>query len=306
MMAGSPGGVIPGRIQERGEGAGSMRWQGGRESENVEDQRGMAPAGIAIGGVGTLVILVLGLLFGADPARLLQQVQQAQQQQAPAGGQAAPGVDDEVKKFVSVVLADTEDVWDQAFRELKMTYRKPALRLFSGQVESACGRADASVGPFYCPGDEHVYLDASFFDELRDRFQAPGEFAEAYVIAHEVGHHVQKLLGITDKVDAMRARMSKVDYNKVSVRLELQADFYAGVWANRAQKMRNILEEGDIESALKAASEIGDDRLQKKGQGYVVPDSFTHGTSEQRVRWFTKGFKTGDVNQGDTFNAREL
>ncbi len=283
-----------------------MRWQGGRESENVEDQRGMAPAGIAIGGVGTLVILVLGLLFGADPAKLLQQVQQAQQQQAPAGDQAAPGVDDEVKKFVSVVLADTEDVWTDIFREMGKTYRKPKLDLFTGRVKTECGLADAGVGPFYCPGDEHVYLDPTFFDELRDRFKAPGEFAEAYVIAHEIGHHVQKQLGITDKVDAMRARMSKTEYNKVSVRLELQADFYAGVWANRAQKMRNILEEGDIESALAAASAIGDDRLQKEAQGYVVPDSFTHGTSEQRVRWFTKGFKTGDVNQGDTFNAREL
>jgi hypothetical protein len=282
-----------------------MRWQGGRESENVEDDRGMAPAGIAIGGVGTLVILVLGLLFGADPAKLLQQVQQAQQQQAPAGDQAAP-VDDEISKFIRVVLADTEDVWTDVFREMGKTYRDPKLKLFSGQVDSACGMADAAVGPFYCPGDEKVYLDVSFFDELRDRFQAPGEFAEAYVIAHEIGHHVQKQLGITDKVDAMRARMSKTEYNKVSVRLELQADFYAGVWANRAQKMRNILEEGDIESALRAASAIGDDRLEKQAQGYVVPDSFTHGTSEQRVRWFTKGFKTGDVNQGDTFNAREL
>jgi predicted metalloprotease len=212
---------------------------------------------------------------------------------------------EELKHFVAVVLADTEDVWHEEFRKMGKTYRDPHLVLFSGQVDSACGTADAAVGPFYCPGDEIVYLDLSFFDELKNRFHAPGEFAEAYVIAHEVGHHVQKQLGISDKVHAERERLSKAEYNRLSVRLELQADFLAGFWAYHAQKAKNILDPGDLEAALTAANAIGDDRLQKQARGYVVPDSFTHGTSAQRIRWFRRGFETGDFSKGDTFKVSD-
>jgi predicted metalloprotease len=203
------------------------------------------------------------------------------------------------------VLASTEDVWTDIFRPSGRQYRKPTLVLFSGQVSSSCGRAGAAVGPFYCPGDEKLYLDLSFFDELRTRFRAPGDFAAAYVIAHEVGHHIQRLLGTMDKVDAARGRLSEEEANQISVRLELQADFFAGVWAHYAQQ-KELLEQGDIEEALGAASAVGDDRLQRETQGYVVPDSFTHGTSEQRSRWFRKGLETGDIRQGDTFNTRSL
>jgi predicted metalloprotease len=210
--------------------------------------------------------------------------------------------EDQVTKFVRVVLADTEDVWRDQFRkQLKREYVTPKLVLFSGQVQSACGMASAASGPFYCPGDQKLYLDTAFFEELSRRFKAPGDFAQAYVIAHEVGHHVQKLRGITDKVDSARRSLSKEEYNKVSVRLELQADFLAGVWAHHAQKMRNILEQGDIEEAMRAAQAVGDDNIQKQSRGYVVPDSFTHGTSRQRAAWFRKGFVTGDLSQGNTF-----
>jgi predicted metalloprotease len=289
-----------------------MRWQGGRESDNVEDRRGMPRSQVAAlgGGLGTVLFVVVALLLGADPQQILRLVQNNPKAAAPRPGpQGAPGqgIDDEGKKFVRVVLAETEDVWTELFAQTGQSYRKPTLVLFSGQVSTeGCGFASAAVGPFYCPGDEKVYLDLSFFDELRDRFRAPGEFAEAYVIAHEVGHHVQDLLGVSRKVNEMRRRLDKAEANALSVRLELQADFYAGVWAHHAQKMRNILEPGDLESALRAATAIGDDRLQKEAQGYVVPDSFTHGTSEQRVRWFRRGFETGDIEQGDTFNARDL
>jgi predicted metalloprotease len=291
-----------------------MRWQGGRESENIEDRRGAPRAQMAVlgGGLGTVLFVVVALLLGADPKAVMRLVQNnpnvAAPQPGPQGqGAPGPGVDDEGKKFVSVVLAETEDVWTDLFEQMGKPYRKPTLVLFSGQVSTeGCGFASAAVGPFYCPGDEKVYLDLGFFDELRDRFRAPGEFAEAYVIAHEVGHHVQDLLGVSRKVDELRRRLDKAEANALSVRLELQADFYAGVWAHHAQKMRNILEPGDLESALRAATAIGDDRLQKEAQGYVVPDSFTHGTSEQRVRWFRRGFETGDIEQGNTFNAQDL
>jgi predicted metalloprotease len=293
-----------------------MRWQGERESENVEDRRGMPPARMAMvgGGAGTVLFVVVALLLGADPKAVMRLIANNPNAGAGAGVPApqgapgaAPGIDDEGKKFVSVVLAETEDVWTDLFERSGKTYRKPTLVLFSGKVSTeGCGFASAAVGPFYCPGDEKVYLDLGFFDELRDRFRAPGEFAEAYVIAHEVGHHVQTLLGTSRRIDQMRRQAGEREANALSVRLELQADFYAGVWAHHAQRMKNILEPGDLESALKAATAIGDDHLQKEAQGYAVPDSFTHGTSEQRVRWFRKGFETGDPKQGDTFETPEL
>jgi uncharacterized protein len=284
-----------------------MRWRGERESSNVEDQRGMSGGGrIAIGGgLGTLVIIIIAVLLGADPRQILQQVPN---DTAPSTSQAPrPGnsEEEELKKFVSVVLAKTEDVWQDIFRQNGKQYRDPTLVLFTGEVQSACGLGSAASGPFYCPGDQKVYIDLSFYEELRRRFRSPGDFAQAYVIAHEVGHHVQKLLGISDRVDSMQRRMSEVDANRLSVRLELQADFFAGVFARYVQK-QGLLEEGDIEEALNAASAIGDDAIQKQTSGRVVPDSFTHGTSEQRLRWFRKGFDTGDIRQGDTFSAANL
>jgi uncharacterized protein len=282
-----------------------MLWQGRRESENVEDRRGLSGPMVAGGGIITLVIALIVWLMGGDPRQVMQQ--------APSGSGtdvrdartagARGGERDEMSRFVSVVLADTEDVWHQLFRQMGREYTEPRLVLFGGRVQSACGLASSATGPFYCPGDQQVYIDLSFYRELKDRFGAPGDFAQAYVIAHEVGHHVQRLMGITQKVDSMRSRVSKAEYNRLSVRLELQADFFAGVWAHHAQKMKHILEPGDVEEALRAAAAIGDDRLQKQAQGYVVPDSFTHGTSQQRVRWFRRGFETGDVKQGDTFNV---
>ncbi len=285
-----------------------MRWQGRRESDNVEDRRRMSGGTmIAGGGLGTLVIILLiSVVFGVDPQKLIQQLPQGQ----PGGGAAQQGPLDprqeEQAKFVRVVLADTEDVWTEQFAQMGKTYRKPNLVLFTGAVQSACGFASAATGPFYCPADEKVYVDLSFFDELQNRFGAKGDFARAYVIAHEIGHHVQKQLGYTDQVHAMRRQQSEEEANEQSVRLELQADFLAGMWAHHAQQTKHILEPGDIEEALTAANAIGDDRLQKQTQGYVVPDSFTHGTSEQRVRWFKKGFTSGNLEDGDTFNARQL
>jgi len=282
-----------------------MRWREGRQSENVEDRRGISGRGLAFGGgIGSVILLVVALLFGVDPRALFNN--SGDSSNPSTGTQATRSVnpaEDELKNFSSSVLANTEDVWQDIFRQKGQQYRVPKLVLFTGQVRSACGTSSAAVGPFYCPGDEKVYLDLSFFDELRSRFRAPGDFAQAYVIAHEVGHHIQKLLGTSDKVDAMQRRMSERDANDLSVRLELQADFYAGVWAHYAQKHGDI-EVGDIEEALNAATAIGDDRLQKESQGYVVPDSFTHGTSDQRMRWFKRGFETGDIRQGDTFNIR--
>ncbi len=283
-----------------------MLWRGQRESENVEDRRGMSRGGMALGGgLGGIVLLVVALLLGADPRQLLQQSPNTDQ---PGGTQTSRQIDpqqEELKHFSLTVLASTEDVWGDIFRENGSQYRKPTLVLFTDQVESACGLADVAVGPFYCPGDQKLYLDLSFFDELQTRFRAPGDFAQAYVIAHEVGHHVQRLLGTMERVDALRNRISEAEANQLSIRLELQADFFAGVWAHYAQQ-KGLLEQGDVEEALNAASAVGDDRLQKEGQGYVVPDSFTHGTSEQRIRWFRKGLESGDMRQGDTFNTRNL
>jgi predicted metalloprotease len=260
---------------------------------------------VAGGGVGMLVLMLIVWALGGNPLALLNQMPRG----APAGqaGPApAPPEGDEQAEFVEVVLADTEDVWNDLFSRMGEQYVEPKLALFSGGAKTGCGFASSAVGPFYCPADEKVYIDLEFFNELDQRFGASGDFARAYVIAHEVGHHVQHLLGITDKVDAQRGRISEEEMNRLSVRLELQADFLAGVWAHHAQEAKQILEAGDLEEALNAASAIGDDTLQERSQGYVVPDSFTHGTSEQRVRWFRKGFETGDINQGDTFRAREL
>jgi predicted metalloprotease len=284
-----------------------MRWQDEPRSENVEDRRGIKPAGIAIGGIGTLVIVLVATFLGADPRQVLNLLQQQNQQAAPAqrGAPASPA-DQKSKDFVSAVLGSTEIVWTDLFQKSGRQYRKPTLVLFDDGITSGCGFASSAVGPFYCPADQKVYIDLVFYQELKDRFHAPGEFAQAYVIAHEIGHHVQNLLGISDKVRAKQQGANKAEANRLSVRLELQADFLAGVWAHHAQRIRHILEEGDIESGLAAAKAIGDDRLQKQAQGYVVPDSFTHGSSEQRARWFRKGLQTGDMAQGDTFNADEL
>lgn len=278
-----------------------MRWQGRQGSGNVEDRRGRG--GLAIGGgIGGIIVLVLSLLFGGNPSDILNGGggQPAAQQGTGANGNTA--AQDEQAQFVSVVLKDTEDVWNKLFQEqLGQQYREPALVLFSGRDQSGCGTATAATGPFYCPADQKVYIDLSFYDQLRSRFKAPGDFAMAYVIAHEVGHHIQNQLGISGQVHEQQQRLGKAEANALSVRLELQADFLAGVWAHHAQEMKNILETGDIEEALGAANAIGDDRLQMESQGYVVPDAFTHGTSEQRMYWFKKGFQTGDINQGDTF-----
>lgn len=285
-----------------------MRWQNREGSSNVEDRRGGRKARRVGGGLGlgTIVIVVIALLLGENPLALMQQLGGAgapQETSAPAG----PRPDDELARFVSVVLKDTEDVWHKLFPEqLNRPYREPVLVLFDGQVQSACGFSSAASGPFYCPADQKLYIDLSFYKQLNDYFQAPGDFAMAYVVAHEVGHHVQNLLGITRQVQSRRGRISQEQYNELSVRLELQADFLAGVWAHHAQEMKKILEEGDIQEAMTAAQAIGDDRIQMRSRGYVVPESFTHGTSEQRMRWFQKGLRTGDLSQGDTFSAQEL
>jgi|AMWB02.1.fsa_nt_gi hypothetical protein len=280
-----------------------MLWKGRRESSNVEDRRGRVPKAAVGGGIGTIVIALVIYLLGGDPSQLLNVTQQGSSETETS--YQATAEENELAKFVSVVLADTEDVWQEQFRKSGSTYENPKLVLYSGSVESACGMSGAATGPFYCPADHKVYIDLSFYNELRDRFRAPGDFAMAYVIAHEVGHHVQTLIGINDKVMALRSRASEAEFRKYLVRLELQADYLAGVWAHHAEKMK-LLEEGDIEEAMNAASAVGDDRIQKNAQGYVVPDSFTHGTSEQRKRWFLKGFKAGDLSEGDTFTAQSL
>jgi predicted metalloprotease len=283
-----------------------MRWRGERQSTNIEDRRGIsAGRGMAVGGgLGTLVIMILALLFGFDPQTLLQQSPDNQPTQVQTS-RPQSSEEEELKQFVAVVLAKSEDVWQDVFRQNGRQYREPTLVLFTDQVRSACGIAGAAVGPFYCPRDEKVYIDLAFYEELRRQFSAPGDFAQAYVVAHEVGHHVQKLLGITDRVDAMTNRMSEAETNQMSVRLELQADFFAGMFARYVQN-QGLLEAGDIEEALRAASAVGDDKIQRRTTGYVVPDSFTHGTSEQRLRWFRRGYETGDMRQGDTFNTTNL
>ncbi len=323
-----------------------MRWRGERESENVEDRRGERgrvgfpfPGGVRVPGgggggggigiIGLLILLGLMFFFGVDPRVILQG--------GPSGGDAGfPDIripqqrpettnypvprqprgpdlerpqgsgEDQLKEFVSVVLAETEDVWRNLFRQYGENYRDPTLVLFTGATRSACGIGMAQMGPFYCPMDGKVYIDLAFYRELRDRFRAPGDAAQAYVIAHEVGHHVQNLLGIMSQVERIRPRLSEEQSNALQVRVELQADCFAGVWANKAQEAKNIFEPGDIESALNAASAIGDDRIQKQTQGYVVPDSFTHGSSAQRVRWFKQGFETGSLKACDTFNAKDI
>ena len=281
-----------------------MRWRGERQSSNIEDRRGMSPKGIIGGGIGSIAVIIIVLLLGGDPTSLLQNIDT--NNQTSTSNYTETAKEKEEAQFVSVVLAETEDIWHQIFAEYGKTYREPKLVLFMGSTQSGCGGASASVGPFYCPGDEKLYIDLSFFDELQKRFKAPGDFAMAYVIAHEVGHHVQNLLGTMDKVQRLRMRMSEEEYNQYSVRLELQADFYAGVWAHYTDKMKGLLEEGDLEEALNAASAVGDDNIQKKMQGYVVPESFKHGTSAQRKKWFYKGYTTGDITQGDTFNSENI
>jgi predicted metalloprotease len=274
-----------------------MQWMGRRESGNVEDRRGVSGGMVAGGGIGAVIIGIIVYLLGGDPS----QVVQSPQQQASSTERSAE--ENEMAGFVKVVLADTEHIWDSLFSANGETYRQPKMVLFTDAVQSACGQASSAVGPFYCPGDSKVYIDLSFAGELKNRFKAGGDFAMAYVIAHEVGHHIQNLLGISDKMAEMRGQMSKEQYNRQSVKLELQADFLAGVWAHYNQR---YLEAGDIEEALTAANAIGDDKLQKESQGYVVPDAFTHGTSAQRMYWFKKGYTTGDMRQGDTFNAPDL
>ena len=282
-----------------------MLWQGQRESENVEDARGSGGGRLVMGGgIGTVILVVLYLVLGGDPQALFNAQQQAQVSQPAQVNTQAPR--DDASKFVAVVLADTEDAWNDVFRQMGRKYEEPRLVLFTDVIQSGCGFARGATGPFYCPQDRQVYIDLGFFRQLQERLGAGGDFAEAYVIAHEVGHHVQKLLGITDRVDAARRRASEAESNRLSVRLELQADFLAGVWARYADRTKHVVEAGDIEEAIRAANAVGDDRLQSRSRGYVVPDSFTHGTSEQRVRWFRRGYETGDLGQGDTFNAREL
>ncbi len=281
-----------------------MRWMGRRQSGNVDDRRGMGGGGkVAIGGGAGIIIVIIALLMGENPLNYINvgggsQAYEEQQPRSEAENQQA--------EFVKVVLQDTEDVWNKLFQEQGSDYQEPVLVLFTGADQSACGMADAAMGPFYCPLDSKVYIDLSFYDDLQSRFGAPGDFAMAYVIAHEVGHHVQHLLGITDRVHSQRDRLSQEENNRLSVKLELQADFLAGVWAHHAHELSNILEPGDIEEALGAANAIGDDRLQKQSQGRVVPDAFTHGTSEQRMFWFKKGYETGDIGQGDTFSQVSL
>ncbi|HTL88834.1 MAG TPA: neutral zinc metallopeptidase [Leptolyngbya sp.] len=286
-----------------------MDWEKGRRSTNVEDRRGRrVSAPLVGGGIGTIVLALIVTFLGGDPSAILNQgapsadrpVSTSPQSRSPRSPNSAP---DKMSDFVSVVLADTEDTWSEIFRQNGGKYVDPTLVLYTDAVESACGFTRSAVGPFYCPRDQKVYIDLGFYRELKNKYQAPGDFAQAYVIAHEVGHHVQNLLGVSDKVRSLQSRASEAEANQLSVRLELQADCYAGVWGNRAQRSRKILQQGDIEEALTAASAIGDDRLQERARGYVVPESFTHGSAAQRVRWFKRGIQTGDPKQCNTFSG---
>jgi len=282
-----------------------MRLDQEQESQNIEDRRRMRPSrGVVGGGIGTIAVLLLALFFGVDPSILLQGVQETQIPETYSPQNQPGGQDDEMRQFVARVLGSTERTWTEIFAAAGQTYEKPTLVLFSGAVESACGFAQAASGPFYCGADHKLYIDLSFYRELRERFAAPGDFAQAYVIAHEIGHHVQNLLGIMNKVQGLQRRGgSQSQANALSVRLELQADCLAGIWANYANRERNILEQGDVEEGLNAAAQIGDDRMQKRAQGYVVPEGFTHGSAEQRVRWFRRGIESGNLQQCDTFSA---
>ena len=298
-----------------------MKWQGKRQSSNVDDQRGRSGSGKGIGGFSPMllaplirilfsktgliivgVVLVFSFVTGNNPLSFIGDFLGGEGQTVSSEPYQGTEKENKEAEFSAVILASTEDVWNTIIED----YREPTLVLFTGYVASACGSASSATGPFYCPGDEKLYLDLSFFEDMERQMNAPGDFAQAYVIAHEVGHHVQKLMGITAKVDKLRGQLSTKEFNEYSVRLELQADFFAGVWANRSQSMTQMMENGDLEEALNAANAIGDDRLQRQSTGKVVPDSFTHGTSDQRMRWFKKGFETGDISQGDTFNAKSL
>jgi uncharacterized protein len=284
-----------------------MKWESGRQSANLEDRRGMGLGGVGIagGGIGAVILVVLGLFFGIDPSILLDEIGGGSPQATSGSSRPpAPG-EDRMRDFVSVVLADTEDTWGTIFSQNGRRYEQPKLVLFSGAVQTACGTGQTASGPFYCPLDQKAYLDLTFFRELEQRFRAPGDFAQAYVIAHEIGHHVQTLLGITERVHAARQRGGP-QANEMSVRLELQADCFAGVWAHHADRSRQILESGDIEEGLAAAAAVGDDRIQRKSQGYIVPESFTHGSSQQRVRWFKRGLENGNLRGCDTFGAQQL
>ena len=294
-----------------------MKWEGNRESENVEDRRdygdGGGGGGFGFGGrsvgLGTIAVAVVASYFlGLNPMTVISMLTGGSSDMAPVqqGSAHAPPASDQMAKFVSTVLADTEDTWTEIFRAQGGTYAKPRLVLFSGSTPTACGTGQTATGPFYCPGDQKIYIDLSFYRLMQQRFHVSGEFAQAYVIAHEVGHHVQHLMGISDKVDSARRRMSEAQSNALSVRLELQADCFAGVWAYHADRARSILESGDVETALNAASAIGDDALQRQAQGHVVPDSFTHGTSAQRVRWFRRGIENGQLNVCNTFETKQL
>ncbi|MBU3743705.1 MAG: metalloprotease [Sediminibacterium sp.] len=283
-----------------------MRWLGNKESDNVDDRRGGGGKGLAMGGgIGTIIIALIYLFMGGDPSQVANQLQNAIPSQQNNTSVPRSAEEEKLASFTKVVLGLTESVWDSIYQSKGSQYEKPVLVMFTDQTQSGCGAASAASGPFYCPGDKRVYIDLSFFDELAQKFQAPGEFAMAYVIAHEVGHHLQTLNGTSQKVHSARSRVSEKEYNQLSVKLELQADFLAGVWAHHANKLKNILDPGDLEAALNAANAIGDDRLQKQSKGYVVPDAFTHGTSKQRMYWFKKGFDSGDLSQGNTFAGIE-
>jgi uncharacterized protein len=282
-----------------------MRWQGRQGSSNVEDRRGVRVGRAGGIGIGTIVLALIAIYFGQDPSVVLQGVQPSAPTSQEGPYQETPE-EAQSREFVSVVLADTEETWGEIFRQAGRTYEQPRLVLFSGAVESACGFAEAAVGPFYCPGDHKVYIDLSFYQELQTRFGAPGDFAQAYVVAHEIGHHVQTLMGISEQNMAARQRASPAEANALSVRQELQADCFAGIWAHNADRSRQLLEQGDVEEGLNAAAAIGDDRLQKQGRGYVSPESFTHGSSEQRVRWFKRGLESGSVQACDTFGTKQL